>query len=518
MIYLSITLALIAGGLYVTGFAPFNLWLSPIISLAVLAICLKEKKHWEGALIGLLFGLGMMGLGVSWIYNSISTYSTATDQHAILVTASFCFAMALFYAAHGFLYCWLNFNKRTIFTIFYSALPTRVFSFAALWTLLELIRSHLYIGFPWLLLGEAMIDSPLAAWAPLGGTFLVSFIAVLSSICFAYSINYFSSIYVRRDQYRVMVLVLVGLVPWIIGGRLINYNWNEIGLNPISVAVVQGNIEQNDKWDPNYAEDIIGTYKRATYRSFNSDLIVWPEAATPYVHPRGGAQHSEIAAKVKKNNSELIYGGLRRDRQNRFYNSIFTVDDDGDILHVYDKNILVPFGEYIPMAGILSRLPGGLADLDMSSFITNTGGKSSSFILAGLDIRVAPSICYEVTHGSYIASLALDSNLLVSISNDAWFGDSIGPHQHMHSARARALENQRYLIRASNNGISAIVNRRGKIVKQLDQFKKDTLYGEVYASSGKTPYQYVFDFPMWGLCVLGLVFCMIRKNTLLNKI
>lgn len=524
MIFLSITLTLAAGALYVIGFAPFNLWVAPIISLSVLAFCLNERNKWEAALIGLFFGLGMMGTGVSWIYNSISNYSSATNEQAIMVTFSFCFAMALFYAAHGFLYCWLNFSRKNIFTLYYSPHIMRVFSFAMIWVLLELIRSHLYIGFPWLLLGNTMIDTYLAPWAPIGGNFLVSLFASMTAICLVYIIILFPSIYVRRVQYKLMILVLIAASPWAVGSRMLNYNWTQpqtASEQKLTTLVIQGNIPQAHKWDSAHANEIINIYKSATYSNLRSRLVVWPEAATPYVHPQGQQVHNDISDRVHFNNANLIYGGLREDRLNNVYNSIFVAGEEDGIRKVYDKKILVPFGEFIPMTNLAAYFPGLFSQIDMSTFITSAGETPTTFIINDSElgnITIAPSICYEIAYGSYIATVATDSNLLISISNDAWFSDSLGPHQHMHAARMRALENQRYLIRASNNGISALVNERGKITAKINQFKFDTLYGEVETRSGNTPYQMVQDFPIWMLCSLGLLLCLLKRKSSLSKV
>lgn len=515
MIYLTITVSLLSGAFYVAGFAPFNLWFAPLISLYLLAYMLNERHPWEGMLIGLFFGLGMMGVGVSWIYTSINTYSSATNEQAVLVTALFCITLALFYAIHGYIYCRLNFSKKSIFHLFYSSSLMRILSFSLLWTLLELIRSKLYVGFPWLLLGDSMIDTYLAPWAPIGGSFLVGFLACVTSACAYHAIKLLPSIYVRRHQYQLLGLLLIAILPWAIGSKLMQYNWtNEI--RQLKVTVVQGNIPQERKWDPNFADDIIGRYRAATYLNLDSELVVWPEAATPYVYPRGSQVHNEINERLKQNGVRLVYGGLRNEPNNGVLNSIYVAGEYSQIKSVYDKNILVPFGEFMPFASMSKYLPSLFANIDMSVFITRSGDKPAVFTLN--DFTIAPSICYEVVHGSYIAKLAKNSNLLISISNDAWFGNSLGPHQHMHAARMRALENQQYLIRASNNGVTAIVDDRGSIIARIPQFKYDTLKHNVVLREGHTPYQYIGDMPVWGISIVGLWFCWFRRNKSLNQV
>lgn len=515
MIYLTITLSLFSGAFYVTGFAPFNLWIAPIISLYLLIFLLNEKHPWEGALIGLCFGLGLMGVGVSWIYNSINTYSSATNEQAVLVTALFCIMLALFYAIHGYTYCRLNFSKKSIFTLFYSSFPMRILSFSTLWVLLELLRSHLYVGFPWLLLGDSMIDTYLASWAPVGGSFLVGLWVCVTTACAYHAMKLVPSIYVRRHQYQLLGLFLVAISPWALGAKMSAHNWTD-EIRPVKVTVVQGNIPQERKWDSNFADNIIEIYKSATYLNLDSELVVWPEAATPYVYPQGNRVHNEINKRLNQNDVKLVYGGLRNEANKGVFNSIFVSGGSNEIKKVYDKNILVPFGEFMPLAFMSKYLPGLFADIDMSVFITKSGDKPSVFQVG--DMSIAPSICYEVAHGQYVAKLAKNSNLLVSISNDSWFGNSLGPHQHMHAARMRALENQQYLIRASNNGITAIVDDRGVITASIPQFKYDTLNHNVMMREGRTPYQYTGDIPMWGICIAGLWFCWFRRRKSINRV
>lgn len=515
MIYLTITLSIFSGAFYVAGFAPFNLWFAPLISLFLLVLLLNQKHPWEGGVIGLFFGLGLMGVGISWIYNSISTYSDATNEQAIMVTALFCFVLSIFYAVLGYAYCLLNFSKKSIFTLLYSSSLMRILSFSFLWVLLELIRSHLWVGFPWLLLGDAMIPTYLAPWAPIGGSFLVGFWVCITVTCVYHATKLIPSIYVRRHQYQLLGLALLTVFPWAIGSKMLDYNWTD-EVRSAKIAVVQGNIPQERKWDPNYRNEIIKRYKSASYTNLDSELIIWPEASTPYVHPQGQQVHNEINEQFRQNNVYLVYGGLRDEANTGVYNSIFVAGEDNQVKRVYDKNILVPFGEFMPFASIITRFPNIFQDIDMSVFITRSGEKPNVFAIG--DMTIAPSICYEVTHGEYVAKLAKNSNLLISISNDTWFGNSLGPHQHMHAAQMRALENQQYLIRASNNGVTAIVNERGVIVSSIPQFKYATLKDTIAIRAGQTPYQHTGDLPMWGISLIGLFFCWSKRRKSLNQV
>ena len=472
-------------------------------------------------MIGLFYGLALTLLGISWIYNSISTYSSASTEEAAAITFGFCLLLSLFYALLGYVFCWINFTYKNTFTESFSSVYLRVLSFAAIWTALELLRSYTYIGFPWLLLGAAAIETPLAPFAPIGGSFTLSFLICLIAASLLYIVKFIPSIYVWRNQVKMFgLLVVVG--GTIASGYYLSFiNWTENLGPPIKVAVVQGNIKQEHKWNSLYAPRIFATYEDATIANLDKSLIVWPEAATPYTYPSEGQErHAGINRLLNDQGVKLIYGGLREAVVGRkIYNSIFIAGDAGDneqaILprKVYDKNILVPFGEFIPLA---DRFPQLFKNMDLSAFLTKRGKEAKAFQLG--EWMVAPSICYEVAYGSYIAAMAKDSNFLVSVSNDAWFGDSLGPHQHMHWARMRALENQQYMLRASNNGVTAIADPQGRIISQAEQFRFAILQEEIYARQGNTPYQGFGDIPIALLCATILFPAILSRRRRIREL
>ena len=512
MIFLLTTLSLIAGGIYVLGYSPFDLWFMPLIAVFVLVACLHNQRHWQGAIIGFSFGIGLMGVGVSWIYNSINTYSSSSSDQAAILTALFCLAMALFYAVFGFVYCYLNHSRKNMFTIFNSPLLLRVVSFPAIWIILELCRSHLFNGFPWLLMGDSMIDTYLAVWAPIGGSFLVGFFAILSVVILFHCMRYIPSIYVLSYQYRLFLLILICIIPWAIGARFSEYLWTEVDGKPVTIAAIQGNIPQERKWDINYINEIADTYSRATFINSNNQLVIWSEAAVPYVYPAGNSYYSNLHHRLKLTNTTLIYGALREDKEQKIYNSIFIAGAAGERRKVYDKNVLVPFGEYIPLYNIVTKL---VPFLDINLYDTSAGNNPSSFQVG--DLIIAPSICFEITLGSYVSRIAKDSNVLLTISNDSWFGDSLAPHQNIQIARMRAIENQMYLIRVTNNGITAVVNPYGKVTARLKQFQPGALKTSVIPRKGWTPYQFAGDIPLASFCVLILFIGIVkRRRSIIN--
>lgn len=514
MIFLPTILSLMAGGGYVMGYAPFNLWITPLVAIFVLIACLNNQNAWRGAIIGLSFGIGLMGVGVSWIYYSIHNYgSNASPEQAAIITAAFCLSMSLFYGLFGFLYGYLNHSRKNIFSYFNSPLLLRVISFPSLWIGVELLRSHIYTGFPWLLFGDSMIDSYLATWAPIGGGFLMGFFAILSVVCLFHIIGLIPSIYVRHHQYKFFLLLIIAVTPWAIGAKFNDYLWTKPTGEAILIAAVQGNTKQDEKWNPKYLSQIADIYKRATYINADKQLILWPEAAVPYVHPQGDFYYESLHKKLSVTNTSLIYGSLRENSDKKFYNSIFLAQAEGQRRVVYDKTVLVPFGEYIPFHPKISAL---FPFIDLTSYKTTPGSSPKSFKSG--NIRISPSICYEITLASYIAKLAKNSNLLVTISNDSWFGDSLAPHQHAHIARMRALENNLYLVRATANGITMVTDPHGKIIARLKQFQRGVLEAAVVPRKGLTPYQIAGDFPLAALSSLVFLIGLIKRRRFIQNI
>ena len=493
MILFRLTIALAAGGVYILGYAPFNLWpLTPVAILLLLG-CLHNQQTSKGFFIGWVFGIGLFGSGVTWIYHSLNVYGDMSTEVASVLTIVFCLFMALFYGIFCCFYCLFNYSRRSVFSNFNIPILIRIISFASLWTLFELIRAHTaYISFPWLLLGNAFIDAPLAHWAPIGGTFLVSFLALISIASLFHLLFFLPTIYVRRSQYKIFVLIFLVLFPWAIGFKLQYDEWTRATDKPITFTAIQANIPQDIKWDSKHLARISDVYYRITQQHQDQHLIIWPEAAVPYVYAHQIDYYDSLDFLLRHTNTSLVFGSLQAESTSTIYNSILVAGaGTPSIRSVYAKNTLVPFGEYIPFKKLITAW---LPSLALTSFSITTGKNPRSFSVGPW--QIAPSICYEITQGQYIARLARDAHFLITLSNDSWFGDTLGPHQHMHIARMRALENQRYLIRSTNNGITALVAPNGKIVSRLAQFQQRTLTETLNLHQGRTPYQITGDLPI----------------------
>lgn len=479
--FLKAFLLLAAGASLTLSFAPFNLWPASIVGLSVFYYLLTqtENKHWLK--YSLLFSCSFLLSGCYWVYVSIHDYGGTPAPLAIIMTLMFCLGIGALLAP----FIWA-FKKLYSTNALLNAL-----SFASLWLLCEWLRSWLLTGFPWLYLGYAHVEAPLAGWAPVVSVYGISWIIAFSSASIAQSL---------RNK-RLSIGLLITTMLWLIAWPLNSITWTEQG-KKISVASVQPNISLHEKWDPTNHPKIIRILLDSTY-PLNADLILWPENALPVLYPRALPVLEHIDNKLKQNNQALILGLASlstSSRQQMIHNSLLA---QGVGTGLYHKQKLVPFGEYVP----LERQLRGLIEffnLPMSFF--STGPKDQQGLSAhGLNIQ--PYICYEVVYPNFVAQSAGDADILLTASNDAWFGTSIGPKQHLQMAQMRALENGRYMMRSTNNGTTAIINHHGQITAEVEPFTYSILEAEVYARKGLTPVaQYgtlapiIFSF----IIVLGL--------------
>lgn len=480
---LLLLLALLAGAMITLSLAPFELWPAGILGCALyaylLCTCSPRAALWRGW----LFGLGLFGSGVSWVYVSIHVYGHAGAPLAAALTALFCAALALLHAL--FAWCYVRFVR---------PLPGgMLMGFPVLWVLFEWLRSWLLTGFPWLFLGYAHIDTWIAGWAPVLGVYGLSFICALTASCLF--LAWRSRQRVACFTYAVIVIIL-----WAGGGVLKPVQWvANASDRPLSVALYQPNIPQEHKWDPAWYQTILDRLRDASNDHFGSDILVWPEAAIPGYYEQARRFLDPIALRALAEETAVITGIPFRGQGEGIYHNSIMVLGQGE--GVYHKRRLVPFGEYVP----LERWLRGLIeffDLPMSTF--SPGPADQGPLQAGA-FRVAPFICYEIVYPDQVARGARESDLLITISNDSWFGKSIGPLQHLQIAQMRALETGRYLIRGTNNGVSAIIDHRGQIVNRTEQFVETTLVGEAEVMLGLTPFSSFGSTPIIAGCATGLL-------------
>jgi len=478
-------LALVAGTLTTLSLAPFDIWPLALLSVALLYLGLRETAAKQAAQRGWCYGFGLFASGVSWVYVSIHDFGAASPALAGLLTLGFVAGLALFFALLGWLWVRLLRNR-------HSALGDAL-AFAALWLALDALRGWILTGFPWLYIGYSQLDGPLAGLAPLGGVWLLSFAVALSATLLAAIPR------LLADKARLAAAVVLLLSPWLAGLALKDHAWTTSKGEPLTVAAVQGNVAQSMKWDPKKLEMQLLLYRDMTFGSRPADLIVWPETAVPILKDHAEGYLTMMAGFANQRESALITGVPVRQPnaagELRYYNGLTST---GDGAGTYLKQKLVPFGEYVPLQDLLRGLIA-FFDLPMSDFAR---GESGQPLLQAKGLQIAPYICYEVVYPEFAAGLAAQSDLLLTVSNDAWFGRSIGPLQHLQMAQMRALEAGRWMIRATNNGITVLIDPYGQITEQIPQFEQAVLYGEVTPMQGLTPYLRWRSWPLIAVCVL----------------
>lgn len=488
-------LSLVAGALITLTLAPFDLWPLTFIACIVLYLSLSEISPSQAAWRGWWFGFGLFASGTSWVYVSIHDYGAASAPLALFLTVLFVAGLALFLALFGWL--WVRFFRQSGHTI------SNAVAFAALWVVIEAFRGWFLTGFPWLYIGYSQLHGPLAGLAPLGGVWLLSFVLALSSVLLL--TLWKNQQWQSRLGAGVVLAVILSL-----GFTLQTKEWTQPSGVPLSVTAIQGNIEQNLKWDPEQIEAQLLLYQSMTLNAAPSDLIIWPETAVPVLKEQAVSYLNSMDRIITQRDSALITGvPLRQNDSNgylRYYNAITTL---GDSQGEYLKQKLVPFGEYVPLQDVLRGVIA-FFDLPMSDFAR---GPSQQVPINAKGYKIAPYICYEVVYPEFAAVLAAQSDILLTISNDTWFGTSIGPMQHLQMAQMRALEAGRWMIRATNNGVSALIDPHGVISVTVPQFQQAVLRGSVVPMQGLTPYLRWQSWPLILLCVLSLLTAILQRKT-----
>ncbi len=470
-------LALAAGLLYPLAFAPWQWWPLVLASIALGWYCLHGIGWREALLRGWLYGVGLFGFGVYWVHVSMHEYGHTPLILALPMTFLFAAFLAIFPA--------LLFA----FTARLAAPAPGALLFSGAWLLLDLVRARFLTGFPWLYPGNAMVDTPLAGLAPLGGVWLVTLATVLTAVALGQ---------LARQWRAAVPPALLALVGWGLAAGEPFYSHVTPAGDPVPVALVQGNIPQDVRWQTTMRRATREIYSDLNARIPEDHVVIWPEAAITEFYQDVDEYLAREGAAIATRGGAMITGIPWRDRSvrpPRYYNSVAVISGGRGVYH---KQRLVPFGEYVPLEGLLRGLIP-FFDLPMSSF---TPGQPDQPNLQVKDHVMAPFICYEIVYPEFVRNRSARSNVIMTISNDAWFGTSAGPHQHFHMARMRARETGRWLVRGTNNGITAVVNPRGQVHARLEQFERDVLFSEYTPVEGETLYMRLGGWPVWAFAAL----------------
>lgn len=493
-----VPLVTIAGCIAPLSLAPFNYWIHGLISLMVLVALSFRHQAKATMLLGFAYGLGLYGVGASWVYISISQFGATSAWLALVLTAAFVAGLALCFSLPFYLYgLFANKHWRIV-----------IFSFPALWVLGEWMRSWFLTGFPWLYLGYGHIDTPLAGWAPIFGVFGVSFMVATSAVALVVG-----GIALIKRSYggKLALAASYLLLAWLGGALLKPINWTEFDDKPITLGMAQGNIPQERKWDPDFLGETYKIFHGLSEPLWQYDWVIWPEAAIPLMYHVAERDLASIDRQAKRTNTVFITGILYDQIDpRRYYNSIIAKGLGSGITY---KTRLVPFGEYVPLE---HWLRGAIEFFDLPTSIIHPGPKYERGLQAN-GVEIAPSICYEVVYPDLVAARAATSGVLLTVSNDAWFGLSIGPVQHFQMAQMRALENGRYMIRSTNNGISGIIDPKGHTLVSGGRYTREAITGTVYAATGKTPFIIWGSWPTVLLCFALMILAWWYNRKILPK-
>jgi apolipoprotein N-acyltransferase len=475
-------LAALAGGLMPLTYAPFGLWPLAVVAIAGLFALGHAGTARAAAGRGYAFGLAWFGGGVHWIYISCYRYGNMDAVSAAACTAGLVAYLALFPALA--LYAARRLGSDRAFLL---AVP-------GAFGLAEWLRSWLLTGFPWLAPGYSQIDSPLGAYAPLAG---VAGVGLALAACAAALVAL--ALRPRQPGPALVTLALLGGGALWLDGR----TWSEPAGPALDVALLQGNVEQQMKWDPAHFEATLKRYLSLTREQREAAVIIWPENAIPALPSELPGGYFDAVRRAAGGAAVLI-GMPTGTLDGAYYNAIAQITAPGG---EYRKQHLVPFGEYVPLKRQIGPLLDVLA-VPMSDFSSGGAGQA---LLEVAGTPVAASVCYEILFPQEMRSGAA-AGWLVNVSNDAWFGDSIAPPQHLDIARMRARELARPIARATNTGITAFIDARGQVTARAAPFTVAALRGQVVPQRGRTPFARYGEAPVTGLCLALCVVAARRRG------
>jgi len=502
---------LILAGLANTfAFAPYHWHALPLLTLTLLALALQQAQTKKQAFwFGWCYGLGWFGLGISWVHVSIATFGGMPLIASLAIMALLVAYLALFPAlAIGLSYSLMQRKPQWLPLIL-----------AASWTLAENLRSWVLTGFPWLSLGYSQTDGWLASYAPLVGETGITFILLLAAGAFG---RVFYQLWQQRAamlgsaalRYQLLAtVVFLAIAPLLTPLR----GWQLSGDNQ-QVALVQGNIHQELRWAPEQELPTMKKYMALSRAHLPDTLMIWPEAAVPQIEPLAQAYLINLDMLALEHNAAVITGILDYKRNGDAYNGMIVLGKQDNSTasysyrtsNRYQKHQLLPIGEFVPFESLL-RDVAPFFDLPNSSFAR---GQWQQPNLLAKDQRLLAALCFEIAFPRQVrANFASNTDFLLTVSNDAWFGDSIGPWQHLEIARMRALEFGRPLLRATNNGITAAVGADGAVLGQLPQFQEGVLKLQVAKTTGRTWYSLWGDWPVYLLTLLVLLGTLWRRRS-----
>jgi apolipoprotein N-acyltransferase len=458
---------------------------------------LEHRSLLQAFALGLTAGIVYFTGTLYWITNVMAVYGGLQTWVAVLVNAALIAYLSLFPALFAVI------TRRL--TMRYG--PVAVMAAPLVWVATELGRTHLFTGFPWVLLGYSQSSVlPVAQLASVVGVYGVS--ALVAAVSAAI-------VYTARNRPRVVpaasvAIILVAVAIW--GSiRVARSELTRSG-EPVRVGLVQGNVEQGEKWNPEHAPRILRDYLQLSRQAIGrgAQFLLWPESAMPYSFEEDQRSAELVRRLARDAHVPILLGSdeIERGEQIAFYNSAFLVQTDGQTDGVYRKMHLVPFGEYVPLKQVF------FFAAPLVEKVSDFSAGESAVLLPVDGHRVSTAICYEVVYPDLVRRfVAGGSELLTTITNDAWFGRTSAPYQHFAQAAMRAIENGRYLVRAANTGISGIVDPYGRVIVESGLFEPAVIVGDARFLRVRTIYTQAGDVFAYAsvAATLGLLLAARRR-------
>lgn len=479
--YLLLLAAFFAGSLLTLAFAPFNCWVMALICPTILFFLWHEQNHKLAFVRGSLFGIGFFTSGMYWIYISIHDYGHTPAWLSFLITSIFIIGFGSMFGIQGYLFVKLRLAvQRRTWPLFFSCC----------WILQECARIYFWTGLPWILLGYSQVGSPLGYLIPIiGGFGITYFIGIFAGIVY---------LAIAHKRYINLSLGLAAMFLIIVAASW--YHSGVAGSRELSVAIVQGNIDEDDLWHEEKTSENISKYHRLSV-DLPQKLIVWPEGAIPIPYEFAKDYLKQLTQIAKKRNQNYLIGiPIQLPNSEHYTNSIISIGTEK--MQRYDKIHVIPFGEFVPLEKYLKGIIG-LFSIPMSSF---EPGSLHQPLFDIDNILMAPFVCYDIAYQDYLIHEALPAaQLLVVVSNDAWFKHSIAADQHLQIAQFRALEVNRPVIFSNNSGISAIIDNEGQVKARLPTFETKVLTGHIRLVRGDTIWTQLGGDQYWIILALLVI-------------
>lgn len=467
--YVQNILSMIAGAASALAFQPVDWHWLAVLTPAILLHNILYRAPKAAFRNGFYFGLSFFTCGIYWVYICININTGAPAFVTFLMSAVLISYCAFYYG----LLTWLTCKLATT-----PIGRLKLFPFA--WVVSEYFRSNFFTGFPWLVLGYSQTDSILSSWYPLIGILGTSFIltVIASLLC---AIPYFFKTQRAELTYSLMGITFILLISAI----LQKIEWTHANQKSLNVTIIQANINQQEKWSRAHWQGLLSRYLSQTREHLDSDLIVWPETAIPLLLEESIDALKPLEKQLIQTNTQLIFGVPVSTRHHKnYYNALHVL---GSLQPDYDKKHLVIFGETTPFAHLLKPLLDVL-NVPMSDY--SAGTKPVTFTIQ--DVQIAPQICFDIVYSDVLKQTVKNSDMLLLASDDSWFGNSWALSQHLQIARARAIQMGRWEIIATNDGISSIVDQKGRIIGELPKKQIGTLSARVPGYEGNTPWVRIF--------------------------